>query len=204
MPMTQLAFPSSSSTDSEDVIVALNAGSALWSKGERAEALRLLRRARDAADEAGDDLRALELARSAADLTSALASVAPTPAVSDAAPSELRRSKLPEPPAPARKFSGAADGNSAPSNAVQERPSLRPAAPSQRPSAVPQPSAATEQRARSTASTSARLTSVSVTLQRHPDGSLKAVPVDGQAKVAPENQAVLVLSEALWSKLTTR
>jgi hypothetical protein len=74
-PMTPLEperFPMSEASDPDAVALALETGRALWGQGEAREAVRWLRRAAQQADEAGDDLRALTLARAAADLTTLL------------------------------------------------------------------------------------------------------------------------------------
>jgi hypothetical protein len=65
-------FPISTAQDDEQVMTALDTASALWSRGDAREALRWLRRAAEAAGEAGDDFRAVQLARAAADLSSEL------------------------------------------------------------------------------------------------------------------------------------
>jgi hypothetical protein len=160
------AFPQSNSDDPVDVCDSLDTGAALWRNGDQLEALRWLRRARDFADEAGNDRRALELARVAADLSSVASAPVREPVTNT--PSELRRSKLPEQPLSARKFSGATDAVAAskiPQTAsatkpqltasatkpqlttlavaspttTNQPPSLRPTAPSQRSSTVPRP-----------------------------------------------------------------
>ncbi len=79
-------FPLSEASDPDSVALALETGRALWGQGEAREAVRWLRRAAQQADEAGDDLRALALARAAADLTTLL---------------ELPLSVPPPPPPPA-------------------------------------------------------------------------------------------------------
>jgi hypothetical protein len=61
------------------VAVAIETARALFRTGERLDALRWLRRAAERAEEAGDDLRSVSLARSAADLSTELQSVAPPP-----------------------------------------------------------------------------------------------------------------------------
>jgi hypothetical protein len=65
--------------DPEPVAVAIETARALFRTGERLDALRWLRRAAERAEESGDDLRAVHLARSAADLSTALQSLAPPP-----------------------------------------------------------------------------------------------------------------------------
>jgi len=66
--------------DPEPVAVAIETARALYRTGEHLDALRWLRRAAERAEESGDDLRAVHLARSAADLSTALQSVPPAPA----------------------------------------------------------------------------------------------------------------------------
>jgi hypothetical protein len=65
------SFPTPRPEDSDDVELALETAGALWNKGDRPEALRWLRRAAEAAEQSGDDRRALELARRAAELDTA-------------------------------------------------------------------------------------------------------------------------------------
>ncbi|MES1175918.1 MAG: hypothetical protein ABUL62_16475 [Myxococcales bacterium] len=72
--------------DPEPVAVAIETARALFRTGERLDALRWLRRAAERAEESGDDLRAVHLARSAADLSTALQSVQPPPAPTAAPP----------------------------------------------------------------------------------------------------------------------
>src|SRR5688572_31712739 len=95
------AVPAPEADDPDGVAVALEAARALWISGEKSESVRLLRRAAEAAEEAGNDLRALALARTAADLTSELQAATPvtpdvvsTPPASSRAPSP---SRLPPP-----------------------------------------------------------------------------------------------------------
>ena len=80
----------------------------MWGRGDKHEAVRWLRRAAEAASDAGSDMRALSLARSAADLTQALElppSIAPPPVASvtqvsasaPAAPSSQGMTPVPTP-----------------------------------------------------------------------------------------------------------
>jgi hypothetical protein len=62
------SIPNAIATDAEDVIWALQTADALWKRQERIDAIVWLRRAAQAAGEAEDDDRALELARGAAEL----------------------------------------------------------------------------------------------------------------------------------------
>ena len=72
-------LPEVESHDPEPVAVAIETARALFRTGESSEALRWLRRAAERAEESGDDVRAVQLARSAADLSTSLQSVPPPP-----------------------------------------------------------------------------------------------------------------------------
>jgi hypothetical protein len=65
-------FPKPLPDDPKTVVMALETGGAEWARGELNEAVRWIRRGADAAEASGDDLRALSLARMAADLKSTL------------------------------------------------------------------------------------------------------------------------------------
>ena len=71
--------------DPESVAVAIETARALFRTGDRHDALRWLRRAAERAEEAGDDLRAVNLARRAADLSTELQSSVPPPSRRDEA-----------------------------------------------------------------------------------------------------------------------
>jgi hypothetical protein len=71
-----LEIPPSKDTDAEDVVWGLQTADTLWKRGERIDALVWLRRAAQAAGDANDDDRALELARHAAELTEWMANSA--------------------------------------------------------------------------------------------------------------------------------
>lgn len=120
------AFPQTEASDIDSVADALDSGLVHWVKGETAEALRCLRAASTAACDAGIDQRALDLARAAADLI-------PTEQASDpieesrvrrTQPAEARRSKLPEPPAAPKKFTGSPETEHA-ATATSSAPSTR-------------------------------------------------------------------------------
>jgi hypothetical protein len=64
-----MEIPPAKDTDAEDVVWGLQTADTLWKRGERIDALVWLRRAAQAAGDANDDDRALELARHAAELT---------------------------------------------------------------------------------------------------------------------------------------
>lgn len=84
-------LPEVEAADPEPVAVAIETARALFRTGEQLEALRWLRRAAERAEESGDDLRALNLARSAADLSTVLQSLPPPP---------NSTASVPPPPAP--------------------------------------------------------------------------------------------------------
>jgi hypothetical protein len=65
-------FPNPLPDDPKTVVMALETGQSEWGRGDLNEAVRWIRRAADAAEAAGNDLRALSLARMAADLKSTL------------------------------------------------------------------------------------------------------------------------------------
>jgi len=116
----QLSVPEPTATDAEVVATALETAGIFGVQGDYKEALRWIRRAAEAAGDAGDDDRALSLARAAADLTVqvreadgasaqlAQASVAPAaasappaaPAVSDGLETLLGAPPPPPPPPP--------------------------------------------------------------------------------------------------------
>src|SRR5512141_1404500 len=64
-------------SDAEDVAWGLQTAETLWKRGERIDAIVWLRRAAQAAGDAADDDRALELARSAAELSDWMATQPP-------------------------------------------------------------------------------------------------------------------------------
>ena len=75
-------LPEVEAQDPEPVAVAIETARALFRTGEKLDALRWLRRAAERAEESGNDLRAVHLARSAADLSTELQSVQPPPPTS--------------------------------------------------------------------------------------------------------------------------
>lgn len=81
------AFLHAQSSDSDDIRWALETASAMWTKGDYPEALRWIRRAAETASEEGHDVRAVELAKAAADLRARFGSRSePPPAVQIAPP----------------------------------------------------------------------------------------------------------------------
>lgn len=129
-------IPSTQPGDSDDVELALETAQRLYRTGDHAEALKWLRRAANAAEEAGDDMRQLQLARAAADLT---ATISTNPQVVTSAPSvpPTAKSALPSP---------------TPSRLPQPPSKQPPPAPSNKPSVVPGPVAPAKPSAAATTS----------------------------------------------------
>src|SRR5258708_3612931 len=69
---TNIDLPAATATDPSDVVLALETAHALWRNGDSRDALKWLRRAAETAEAEGDDMRALPLARAAAELTDLL------------------------------------------------------------------------------------------------------------------------------------
>jgi len=67
-----LTIPQPNNADDEDVHWALSTATTLWSRGDRAESLKWLRRAASSASDCGHDMRALELFKAGADVASLL------------------------------------------------------------------------------------------------------------------------------------
>src|SRR5215813_13632337 len=98
--MQELApIPAPNQDDDEDVHWALSTAGALWARGERAEALKWLRRAAEQASDVNADVRALELFKAAADVASKVGTAsAPPPAApkpTAAAPAAPSKPPLP-------------------------------------------------------------------------------------------------------------
>lgn len=97
----KMPIPLPTETDHEDVSWALSTAEATWKRGERADALKWLRRAAEAASEAEDDDRALALAKAAAELASELDGPKPPPAAQIKPPQPmLGAPSRPPPPLP--------------------------------------------------------------------------------------------------------
>lgn len=113
MTGAMLRIPAGEAGDSSDVAVALEVAGALWDKGDNEEAIRWLKRAIDAASEAGDATRATNLRQASADLEASIESrrdlatksvpVAPPPVLSDA-PTNGGGASRPPPVAPVSPF----------------------------------------------------------------------------------------------------
>jgi hypothetical protein len=105
-----------SPSDNEDVVSALETADIFWAKGDTGEALRWLKRAADTASDAGDDMRALAIARSVADLKSM-----PTQAAAEAP----RMSRPPPPSALPRPAPAAPSASSSLSSTSTEGSDVR-------------------------------------------------------------------------------
>jgi hypothetical protein len=110
--VTDPQFPAAQPGDSDDVVLALETARVLFLSGETEEAVVRLRRAAEAAQLGGNNQRAHELSRAAADLTREAGDVSALPPVQPASGAATR------PPPPPRGAPGP--------------PSTRPAAPSTR------------------------------------------------------------------------
>lgn len=122
--------------DPEEVADKLSIASAMWSRGDRADALTWLRRAAESASDAEQDMRALELAKAASELASL--GNGSQGAVAAAAPASA-----PEPPPasqPAPTSSAAPPPR--PKTAPPPKPSVAPPKPSVAPAAGRAPAAA--------------------------------------------------------------
>src|SRR5512142_2226000 len=87
---TQAPIPLPRDDDPEDVHLSLSTATTLWSRGERADAVKWLRRAAEQASDSDADDRALQLMKVAADVTTLLSTPPPppvAPSVPPAAPS---------------------------------------------------------------------------------------------------------------------
>jgi len=84
-------------TDSEDVVSALETADVFWTKGDADEAMRWLKRAAESASDAGNDDRALAIARTVADLKAAPARAVEAPIATH------KLSRPPPPPSAARQ-----------------------------------------------------------------------------------------------------
>lgn len=119
-------IPSPLDDDHEDVYLALSTATALWTRGEREDALRWLRRAAETAADADEDARALDLFKAAAEVAAKLS--APAEAAPPAQNVAARTSSPPPVPTapPQQGYS-------------QARPSAPPPPPTSKPAPPPLP-----------------------------------------------------------------
>jgi hypothetical protein len=204
MTHSLLTFPQPLADDSEDVSDALDTGFVLWKAGEHADALRWLRRARDFADEIGNDRRALDLARIAADLTTHTSMPpAVTESTTDTTTSSTTNCSRPLTGAPIVSDPVAYD--------VPPPPPPPPPwesnddAPLTAEPQVVTPIADTAQCVQANeriAQQETGLVSFAIRIAAvESDGSLRVVPLTQATTDGSTNQALLVVSETLWSRL---
>ncbi len=79
-------YPNPADADLEEVHCSLSVGATLWSRGDEKEALKWLRRAAEAAADSDADLRAVELYKAAADITTMLENNDKPPTAAKSAP----------------------------------------------------------------------------------------------------------------------
>ena len=116
--LSSFVIPSSERNDPEPVRSSLAQAHADFERGEVREALKHLRRAAEGADDAGSDMRAVALARAAADLATEVgASLTPAPAT--AAPSAPPAASAVMPIAAAASAPAVAPTSAAPTSMVR-------------------------------------------------------------------------------------
>jgi hypothetical protein len=93
-------LPGIQESDADSVKMSLEAARALAMSGEPEEALRFVRRAVEGAEQAGDDMRSITLARAAADIANEIERLSKGGEASDASGSDAggRKKNLPSPP----------------------------------------------------------------------------------------------------------
>jgi hypothetical protein len=189
--MATAPIPEPLDSDPSDVAVALEAGRALWDNGDTREALRWFSRAADAAEEAGDDMRALKLARAIAELRDELQlySMLP-PAPAAAAPKAVEPAPAPAPPpapAPAetrpaleaRPAATPSTNDRAPEAEPSDRAALAPSAPA----SASKPAAPTSKQTGATPSAEAGPAAAEA---KPPGIAAKAPPAEVRPAQAPE------------------
>ncbi|HNS95404.1 MAG TPA: hypothetical protein PLJ27_00220 [Polyangiaceae bacterium] len=98
-------FPGPRKNDADDVSLALEVAQSQWARGDAVEALKWLKKAVDAAFDAGDDARGVELTKVAAELKSQHARPAPPPQASRKPVSPTNHPSVPPPRGHARSDS---------------------------------------------------------------------------------------------------
>jgi hypothetical protein len=150
-----LSVPEPQPNDPEDLSTALETAAIFGAQGDVREAVRWVRRAAELAGDAGDDMRALTLARAVADLGESVAPAAPAPEPpadggSSAAATGVAAAPPPPPPLPAQDFPSNGDRitnpgiapASTPPDAPPVQAALEPSSPLRsRPASVPPPTA---------------------------------------------------------------
>jgi hypothetical protein len=105
---TTITLPADDPSDSEEVSRSLKLARMLWEEGQLKEAVRALQRGAAAAEEVGNDMRALALARSAADLTALAGPSGPPPLPADSSGTTAAVPSVAAPAAPAAPRPGRA------------------------------------------------------------------------------------------------
>jgi hypothetical protein len=130
-----LQFPEPEANDADDVVLALETAGALWKRGDAQEGIRWLRRAAEAAEETGDDLRAVALARAAADFASGDTGRR----TKDSQPPEPRQRRLPEAPPLAKRSAPTAVSSKAAAASLDSSQELPAPPPRRHAAATPAP-----------------------------------------------------------------
>jgi len=117
--LSSFVIPSTERSDPEPVRSSLALAHADFERGEIREALKHLRRAAEGADDAGSELRAVALARAAADLATEVGSSLTPPPVSVAAPATAAVAPAPTAPATLTPSAPAAAPSAAPTSMVR-------------------------------------------------------------------------------------
>lgn len=133
-----IEIPAPTESDSETVATALETAAVFNAKGDTAEALRWLQRAAESAGDAGDDVRTLTLARTAADLNRSLRESGKASESPAAAPESAAPRRLPKPPQRQNSSLPASDEES-PFSLSQRPEPVRIAAPSLAPPSSTRP-----------------------------------------------------------------
>ena len=127
-------IPGPRENDAEDVSLALEVAQTQWARGDHTEALKWLRKAADAAFDAEDDKRGIELSKVAAEVTAHMKNQKPKPPVPQGGAVPLKAQ--PQPPAPA----AAPPRKTAPPG-PPPRKTEPPAPPPRKPPSAPEPKA---------------------------------------------------------------
>jgi len=136
--------PEAKPEDPEDVSWALSTAEAMWARGDHLEGIKWVRKAAEAASDAEDDMRALELAKAASDLTTLIArrSMAAASEVPGAEAHHAPRAPAPPAQAAPSSHAPATHPSVAPPKPLSSRPIPLPSKASQppaRPASVPAP-----------------------------------------------------------------
>ncbi len=95
------AIPQAQTDDNEDISWALSTAEAMWSRGDLIDAIKWVRRAAEAAGDAEQDERALELAKAAAELQNEVGGIRDQPGTDQPRQDQAGSEPAPPPPLPA-------------------------------------------------------------------------------------------------------